>query len=129
VEIVPFMGGAALRDVVAGSNVLVNFAQGQRRQIPAKSYDYIAARRDILVITEPDSDVADLFREAAVGTIVAPDDTAGCRAAIRSLYAKHVDGAAGAQTAPSRDIRPYSRAAQLETFTRIVDRVLADRAR
>jgi glycosyltransferase involved in cell wall biosynthesis len=126
IEIVPFMSPAELRDVVAGSNVLVNFAQGQKRQIPAKSYDYIAARRDVLVITEPDSDVADLFREAGVGTIVAPDDTAGFAAAIKSLYAKHVDGAVPSRAAPNHAVRPYSRAAQLELFTKIVARVLED---
>jgi glycosyltransferase involved in cell wall biosynthesis len=124
VEIVPFMSPAELRDVVAESNVLVNFAQGQKRQIPAKSYDYIAARRDVLVITEPDSDVADLFREAGVGTIVAPDDVAGFGAAITSLYAKYVDGAVLSRAPPNRDVRPYSRVAQLEHFTRIVARVL-----
>jgi glycosyltransferase involved in cell wall biosynthesis len=126
VEIVAHVSPQELKKLVARSHVLINFAQGQKRQIPAKSYDYIAARRDVLVITESDSDVAELFREAGIGSIVEPNDEAGFTAAIRRFYAKHVDGAGG--TAPAgTDLTIYSRKAQVERFEAIVSAVLSER--
>lgn len=124
VEILPFMSAKDLNALVGESNVLINFAQGQPRQIPAKSYECIASRRDILVITENDSDVADLFREAGVGFIVEPGDTAGFADALQALYLKYVDDQAGSLQAQA-DIEAYSRAAQLEQFLRIVEGVMA----
>lgn len=126
IEILPFLSPAELRNVVAKSNLLINFAQGQQRQIPAKSYEYIAAQRDVLVVAEHGSDVADLFREAGVGTIVEPGDSAGFRRAIVEMYAKHV-AAEGQQRPATVDIRPYSRTAQLERFLAVVEEVLPER--
>jgi glycosyltransferase involved in cell wall biosynthesis len=123
VEILPYMSPKDLRAVVESSNVLINFAQGQPRQIPAKSYDYIAAGRDVLVIAEIDSDVADLFREAGVGHVVAPDDAAGMTRSLEELYARHVRGAGTARAAPT--VARYSRAAQLEVFAALVAKTLA----
>lgn len=126
VEILPFMSPAELSAHLAESNVLVNFAQGQPRQIPAKSYDYIAAKRDVLVIAEDDSDVADLFREAGLGIVVEPEDSAGFEEAIRALYAKHVVAGTEAQAEPV-DVERYSRYAQVSRFAALVDEVLQDR--
>lgn len=124
VEILPFMSSNALKDLVGESNVLINFAQGQPRQIPAKSYECIASRRDILVITENDSDVADLFREAGVGYIVEPNDTAGFSDALRALYRRHVDEPKALEN--RADITRYSRSAQLEEFMRVVKNALTN---
>ncbi len=123
VEIMPFVDSGTLTQLVAESNVLINFAQGQRRQIPAKSYDYIAAGRDVLVITEDDSDVANLFREAQLGTIVQPGDSHGFAEAIDALYTKHVHGGACRETT-SIDIERYSRAVQVAAYSAIVAEVL-----
>jgi glycosyltransferase involved in cell wall biosynthesis len=125
VEILPYMSPKELRDVVASSNVLINFAQGQPRQIPAKSYDYIAARRDVVVVAETDSDVADLFREAGVGHVVEPGDTVAMRRALEDLYERYARGA-GASRGVAPAVASYSRAAQLEVFSGIVAKVLAD---
>ena len=124
VELVGFMPPQDLRNVVARSHVLINFAQGQKRQIPAKSYDYIASQRDVLVITENDSDVADLFREAGVGVIVEPNDQAGFAAEIRRLYAKHVRGEPASAPPVRVDLMAYSRQAQVDRFAAIVADVL-----
>lgn len=122
VEILPFMAPLKLRELVADSNVLINFAQGQKRQIPAKSYDYIAAGRDVLVIAEADGDVADLFRDARIGRIVDPEDGQGFADAIRFYYARHALAENAAESSPRVD--RYAREAQLESFERIVERVL-----
>jgi glycosyltransferase involved in cell wall biosynthesis len=126
VEIVAHVSPQELKKLVARSHVLINFAQGQKRQIPAKSYDYIAARRDALVITESDSDVADLFREAGIGSIVEPNDEAGFAAAIRRFCAKHVHGDGGAAQGGA-DLTRYSRETQVERFAALVSAVLGER--
>jgi glycosyltransferase involved in cell wall biosynthesis len=125
VEILPYVRPQDLRAIVASSNVLINFAQGQPRQIPAKSYDYLAAGREVLVLAETESDVADLFREAGIGHVVEPDDAAGMARVLEDLYARYVRGE-GAKTSPAPAVARYSRAAQLEAFSGIVAKVLAD---
>ena len=123
VEIFPMISPEELNHVVARSNVMINFAQGQRRQIPAKSYDLMASRRDVLVITELDGDVAELFREARIGTIVEPHDVDGFQKAVRSMYVRHVLGE-GSGSVSSTNIDRYSRAAQLQRYGELVAAVL-----
>ena len=123
VEILPMISPEELNHVVADSNVMINFAQGQRRQIPAKSYDLMASRRDVLVITELDGDVADLFREARIGTIVEPNDVDGVEQAVLSMYARHVLGEGGG-TVGCTDIDRYSRETQLRLYGELVAAVL-----
>ena len=53
VSVIPAVDPGELTAYMNASNVLINFAQGQARQIPAKSYDYLAWRRDVLTIAEP----------------------------------------------------------------------------
>lgn len=71
---------------IASSNVLLNFAQGQANQIPAKTYEYLIAGKQTLTITETDSDTAAIIRESGCGLIVAPDDHAGLRMIMQDLY-------------------------------------------
>ena len=125
VEILPYMKPEDLRAIVASSNVLINFAQGQPRQIPAKSYDYIAAGREVVVLAELHSDVADLFREAGIGHVVEPGDTAGMSRILEDLYSRYVRGT-GAEANVAGGVGRYSRAAQLEAFSAVVAKVLAD---
>ena len=112
-----------LREMIKNSNVLVNFAQGQPRQIPAKSYEYLAARRDTIVLTEENGDVAALYREAGIGHIVNSEDVEAMTAAILSMYEKYVDP--GLSPCPdSIDIAPFSRRVQLERLERHLRSVL-----
>lgn len=76
---------------VEASNVLVNFSQGQRLQIPAKTYEHLASGRDVVCIAESDSDVARLYREAEFGFVIEPDDVDEMYATLTKLYDKHVD--------------------------------------
>ena len=59
--------------VMAGSDLLLLFAQEQPLQIPQKLYEYFAARRPILAFADPAGETA-LMLNAAGGHYLVPDD-------------------------------------------------------
>jgi Glycosyl transferase 4-like domain len=63
VKIIGPVSRADVRRLVESSNVLVNFAQGQKQQIPAKLFEHIASRRKVLLFAEPDSDSAQVAQK------------------------------------------------------------------
>jgi glycosyltransferase involved in cell wall biosynthesis len=48
-------------------------------------FEYLAAERPILAAVPPDGAAAELIRETGAGTVVAPEDVEGLRAAIEAL--------------------------------------------
>jgi glycosyltransferase involved in cell wall biosynthesis len=90
VSVHPPVSPAEVRRLMAESNVLVNFAQGQPMQIPAKMFEYIAARRDMLLMAEPDSDSAWVGGQAGCALVVPPGDQPAIDAAVAELYEKYV---------------------------------------
>lgn len=83
---------AELRALVESSNLLVNFAQGQVYQIPAKTYEYIAAGREFLVLAEATSDSAILSRELALGHVIEPENVDDMQDFLREAIDRHVFG-------------------------------------
>ena len=63
-----------------------------RAVLSAKVFEYLAAERPILAAVPPDGAAADLIRETGAGTVVAPDDVDGLRAAIERLDADYRGG-------------------------------------
>ena len=122
VRILPAVDLPELRGLIVSSNLLVNFAQGQPRQIPAKSYEYLAVGRDILIVAENTSDVAALFREAKVGEIVRPDDTESLKDILMRQYVRYVDQCRRSNR-KNVNVKLYSRQVQLAEFDKIVQRV------
>lgn len=90
VRIRPAVASGEVRDLMEEADVLVNFAQGQPRQIPAKTFEYLAAGREMLLISEPDSDSSALLREVGAGRVVPPDDPRAMRDTLRALYDAYV---------------------------------------
>jgi glycosyltransferase involved in cell wall biosynthesis len=60
--------------------------------LSAKVFEYLAAERPILAAVPTDGAAADLIRETGAGTVIAPDDVEGLRAAIESLNADYRRG-------------------------------------
>lgn len=61
-----------------GANVLLLLVGARHAgQIPAKLFDYMAARRFVLALAPPDSEAARLISELGIGRAVAPDDVEG----------------------------------------------------
>lgn len=71
--------------LIQESNVLVNFAQKQRESVPAKLFEQIASRRDILLVTEPDSESA-LTSESSRLVHRVDDDEAAILFVLENLY-------------------------------------------
>lgn len=58
VRIIPPVGPRDIPDFIRQANVLVNFAQGQMDQVPAKLFEQLASYRKILLFSEPESETS-----------------------------------------------------------------------
>ncbi|PHN07561.1 glycosyltransferase family 4 protein [Flavilitoribacter nigricans] len=100
--------GRAL-ELTAGSPVLLlllNKQDNVQGRIPGKLFEYLAARRPILVLGPPDSDVANIVRETASGVTCDYEDAAGIKEAVLKLYQQYL---AGSLQKPLRgEIEQYS---------------------
>jgi len=114
-----------VRKQIVLSNLLLNFAQGQGRQIPAKSYEYIVSGRPSLVLTELDSDVARLFEASGTGIIVEPGNSNALDAAVLSRYKEVTNHGGQARVEPIGGAELYSRKHTLEKFKMLVDNVIS----
>jgi glycosyltransferase involved in cell wall biosynthesis len=73
--------------------LLVPDADGRGKGVlSGKLFEYLAAGRPILAVVPPDGAAAELLRETGAGTVVAPDDVDGIRAALEELHARFRDG-------------------------------------
>lgn len=73
------------------ANVLLNFAQDQKDAVPAKLFEQIASRRQILLFTEPDSESAFVAREVKQVVRVDSTDPTSIETAILRLYRQWAD--------------------------------------
>lgn len=80
-----------LKSEIEKSDVLINFAQGQKNQIPAKSFEYMQSGRYSFVFTEPDSDTAMLIESSETGLILDESYLPGIENAVKSLYEKKMN--------------------------------------
>jgi hypothetical protein len=119
IRLLPRVAPTAVRAMMAEAEVLVNFAQGQPDQIPAKLYDYLASGREMLLIAEAHSDAARVARESGAGRIVEPTEVAALRAVLVELYTFYVER--GLSFAPEeRTIGKYSRDYQNGRFMELL---------
>lgn len=116
---------AAARKVME-ADVLVNLAQGQPDQIPAKTFEYMASGKETVALTEAESDTAQLMRRTGTGRVLDPADPKGIAEALWDLYRRYV--VAGERYRPDWSvIQDYSRSAQNERFRALIDAVCAGR--
>jgi glycosyltransferase involved in cell wall biosynthesis len=82
---------AAILELTRRANVLINFAQNQKDSVPAKLFEQIASRRQVLLFTEADSESA-LVAGQCPQVLRVDADTAQIENAISRLYAQWVQG-------------------------------------
>lgn len=77
----------ALRQMQS-ADLLLLLAPNQGYQVPAKTFEYIGARKPILAITE-DGATADLIKAAHAGLVAHQDDVDGIYEALKKMYEAH----------------------------------------
>ena len=108
--------------MTADATVLLNLAQQASVMVPAKAYEHIASGREVLLISERDTEVFQLFNDISGVSCVESSDPAQLDANLADLYRRQV--ILGTSSPPSLEaVKPFSRRAQLEIFRS----VLADR--
>jgi glycosyltransferase involved in cell wall biosynthesis len=78
-------GRSRVLELTKASNILINLAQGQRKQVPGKLFEQIAANRAVLLITESDSASA-LAAEGSPSVVVTEDNQDQILFRLRGLY-------------------------------------------
>ena len=102
--------------------VLLSEGQGAERVVPAKLFEYMAMRKEILAVL-PDGEAADLVRWCGAGANYLPSDTAGIARCL-------ADRLAGARVTPSAtaSIDRFSREVLCGQVAALLDRISAGRA-
>ena len=121
VSVRPSVSQSEVRQLTAQSNVLANFCQGQKKMIPAKLFEQIAARRRILLFAEPDSEAAACSSHLSLVTRL-DDDAVAVRDALIRIHREVTQ-----QDACGRDsdaeIHKYSRAHSNQNMERILSNI------
>ena len=115
VRFLPEQTAAAVAEEVAQATVLLNLAQQQHLHVPAKTYEHLAAGREVLLICEDDCETARLVGGIR-GVIQAdPSDPRILPEVLRDLYTRHVVD--GTPAVPAKeDVHRFSRALANERF-------------
>lgn len=94
-RVVRIVGNVMHRDAIRNmhqSDLLLLMASNQPLQIPAKTYEYMAAQVPILAFTEKEGATFSLINEANAGICVAPRAVEDIKAALHKLYDDYVSG-------------------------------------
>jgi len=122
VRILPAQSPAAVADEVADATVLLNLAQQQHLHVPAKTYEHLAAGREVLLICEDDCETAQVV--AGIRGVIQADqsDPETLTRVLLDLYNRHV--VTRTLRVPSEeDIRSFSRAQANERFGAVLGSV------
>jgi len=119
VSVLPRISRTELNSYRRDANVLVNLAQGQPDQIPAKTYDLLASGRDLLIITEAGSDTAEIMSSAGIKGCVDDSDPRQVDDALKALYSKWVLRVPGIGSSAA-DIESFSRDRQNRAWTHLL---------
>ena len=107
------------------ANVLINFAQGQPLQIPAKTFEYLGSGMEMLVLTESDSDTAQVVREAQAGVCLDASRREEAMQIMLDLYHRYAVRQQPYGFDPDTR-KPFSRAAQNARFLELVRSITQD---
>lgn len=102
------------------ATVLLNLAQNQPLSVPAKTYEHLAAGREILLICESDSETSRVVAGINGVNLADPRQLGHLEAVLLDLYRRHVIGRR-MSVPPEDDVRRFSRASANRQFWSIVD--------
>jgi serine acetyltransferase/glycosyltransferase involved in cell wall biosynthesis len=122
VRILPPQTPQAVVQEVAQATVLLNLAQQQQLQVPAKTYEQLASGREILLICENDSETARIVSGIRGVVQVDQSDPELLVRVLLDLYQRHVV-AATASVPAETDVRRFSRAFSNDRFRAVLTSV------
>jgi Glycosyl transferase 4-like domain len=120
--IYPRLNANRLKLLYEDATLLLNFAEGQPIQVPAKTFELLSLGREVLVACEPFSDTSRVI--AGIDGIfgVRLSETEQLDELLRSFYRRHV--VEGHMSPPAKEhVLRYSRAVQNERYRMLIDRV------
>jgi serine acetyltransferase len=126
IRILPEQTAARVAQEVAEATVLLNLAQQQHLHVPAKTYEHLAAGREVLLICEDSCETAQLV--SGIRGVIQVDQSNPQLLAevLRDLYNRHV--ADGTLVVPAEeDVRRFSRALANERFYAVLGPLAARR--
>jgi hypothetical protein len=102
------------------ATLLLNFAEGQKMQVPAKTFELLALGREVLMLCEADSDTATVVNGVGGVSCISTDDREAIKSFLDDVYRRHVTQ--GMLRSPSFDaITSLSRASQNRKFLDALD--------
>lgn len=104
--------------IMRESNVLLLLAPGQPYQIPAKTYEYMAAGRPILALSQAGA-TSSLIESMGCGIVADPDEVEDIKTALVRLHEDHMNRAFGFV----RDASAFERHNQTALLARILERL------
>lgn len=108
-----------LRKVYQSATLLLNFAEGQPMQVPAKTFELLALGRELLMFCERTSDTAAIVEGVDGVSCVTSGDREMLKRVLGEIYHRHVEE--GDLRAPSASaIERFSRASQNAIFKDLV---------
>jgi Glycosyl transferase 4-like domain len=121
-KIYPRLDAGRLKELYEDATLLLNFAEGQPIQVPAKTFELLSLGREVLVACEPYSDTSRIVAGIDGVFALQLSETEQLDALLRSFYRRHV--VEGRMSPPTRDsVLQYSRAIQNEHYRTLIDSV------
>jgi glycosyltransferase involved in cell wall biosynthesis len=110
------------------ATAVLNLAQYQPLQIPAKTFEHLALGCEIIAVCEKDSDTGRLLAGITGAHIVEPDDQDTMREVLFDMYRRHVDQ--GRLNPPrTSEVVGFSRESQSRIFVDVVRQMIAEAQR
>jgi hypothetical protein len=103
--------------------LLYNRHPAYRSIIPGKAFEYIGARRPIVAVIPPDSEMHTLIRDHADARVIAPDGISQFGAVVEQLLAEHRAGAIQGPRVPESVAAPFRRGEQAKKLAEIFARI------
>jgi glycosyltransferase involved in cell wall biosynthesis len=113
----------ALKEMMEADALLIFQSDGCNHQIPAKAYEYLAAGRPILAVTDPAGDTGRLLLGLGIRSVAALED----RNAIKSMLEKYLPAVReNCMPLPtSEQVASLSRRARAEEFANLLNEITA----
>lgn len=115
---------SAARQAIVASNatVLLQHNPARAQVLSGKAFEYIGARRPIIAVIPPESEMAEILDEYSDARIVASYDIDTLAEELERLITEHTSGLLDEPTVPEELISPLERTEQ----AKILDRILLD---